>query len=350
MKSFRQYHLSIAQTFSNALKVREALIINDDLIIIIFKDSQRIIAVNHNLETLWTRDVDMHTRDYVYPTLTVRKDARLYSIADIDTVRLFSIEGELLFTFPHEAWYSFLGTGSYFQGDSVLFVAPLSESDWLLLVDTRTFQVLHKYKLDGYQEYNYSFHATPSPDIIFLDLAAGQDDTRLFSVQCSKEQLHVTEMTDCNDQIFGAFSPSGKEFATAPHYNEGIKVFSFPSGKLIAEISQEQLFEDRNEYPAENEDSLNYKVMYLNDETLLAITRFGRLLLIRRATMTCFGELLLEGCKIVPYNFEGALATEAGEIEDYEGEVSDVQLLSDNSILVNHSDGRLMIYHREAGL
>lgn len=238
-QSFQQFQLPIARTFSTDQKVKEALIVGDDLIVITFKDSQQIVAVNYNLDALWKREVDMHACDYVYPTLTVRRDAQLYSIADINTVHLFSIEGELLFTFPHEAWYSFLGTGCYFQGNSVLFVAPLSESDWLLLVDTRTFQVLHKYKLDGHQEYNYSFHATPSPDTVFLGLAAGQDDTRLFSIQCSNEQLHVTELTDCNDQIFGAFSPSGKEFATASHYNEGIKVWSFPLSKLIAEISQE---------------------------------------------------------------------------------------------------------------
>jgi hypothetical protein len=346
MHSFIQFNLPLARSYSNGLKVLETSLVNSGLIIATYSDSRRIVVLNDNLEVVWEREADMQYGNYVYPRVALRADGQMYATSDINNIQFFAADGSLLHEFPHEEWYSFLGTDCYFSGQYALFVTPAPGGDKLVLVNTENFQIIQEYVIDGYQEFSYDFHATPAADKILMDLSAGQDDTRLFSIQLS-DQLTVTELTMCNDEIFGSFAPSGKEFSTAPHYDEGIKIFSFPSPSLIAAITQEDLFEGRNEYPAASEDTLEYRVLYLNDEVLLTITRFGRLLLIRRDTMTCFGELLLEGCQLTGYNMRGAAVKEGEEIEDYEGSVGDVKLLSDNKILVTHRDGSLRLYSIE---
>ncbi|SFW73450.1 hypothetical protein [Chitinophaga sancti] len=344
MQSFVQFNLPIAYSFSNGLKVLETTIVNDDLLVVTFKESQQIVALNNKLELIWTGEPSINVGNYVYPRVAMREDGEMYAITDISSVKFYATDGLLLAEFPHEQWYSFLGTGCHFSGNKALFVTPSGGGDKLLVVSIPDFQILHEHTLDGYQEYAYGFHATSSPGIVLLDLAAGQDDTRLFSIRLLPGAIEVTELRACNDEIFGAFAPSGKEFVTAPHYDEGIKVFSFPGVEQIAEITQPALFEGRDEYPAANEDSLEYRVIYLDDEVLLTTTRFGRLLLIRRATMTCFGELLLEGNRLIPYNQRGAVAQEGEEIEDYEGQIGDTKLLAGAALLVAHRDAGLRVY------
>lgn len=345
MHSFVQFNLPVAHSFSNGLKVLETRIVNDDLIIVTFNDSQQLVALNNKLEQVWSGAPKMAFGNYVYPRVAMREDGKMYCTSDISHVQFYVADGSLLSSFPHEQWYSFLGSGCHFFRDMAVFVTPSPGGDKLLVVSTIDFQVLFEYTLDGYQEYSYDFHATPASDTIFLDLSAGQDDTRLFSIRfLSADDVEIRELTVCNDEIFGAFAASGKEFVTAPHYSEGIKVFSFPDVAQVAEITQPALFEGRNEYPAANEDSLEYRVIYLNDEILLTITRFGRFLLIRRDTMTCFGELLLEGNQLLAYNLKGAVAQEGEEIEDYEGQVGEVKLLPGGRILVAHREGSLRVY------
>lgn len=344
MHSFVQYHLPVAYSFSSGLKILETAIVNDELIVVTFSNSAQIVALNYDLEPVWTREPEMAFGNYVYPRVTVRQDNSMFCTSDINHVKFYSVDGTLLASFPHEEWYSFLGSGCHFSGDVALFVTPSPGGDKLMLVSTVDFSVIQEYTLDGYQEYAYGFHATSAPDLVFMDLAAGQDDTRLFKIRIQPDGMELSELTACNDEIFGAFAPSGKEFVTAPHYGEGIKVFSFPGGMQLAEIMQKTLFEGRNEYPAANDDSLEYQVIYLNDDVLLTVTRFGRLLLIKRDEMLCFGELLLEGNQLTAYNMKGRAVQEGEEIEDYEGEVGAVKLLGEGRILVGYRDGSLRVY------
>ena len=339
------HHLSIEKTLALENKIQETILLNDDCIII--THNNQFSAINANLELMWTKPADLKAEGYVYPTLNIHPNGQLYAICNINSVRFFTIENELLFTYEHEAWASFLGTECFFTTQYALFVAPSETGDKLVVVSLSNYSVINTYPLDANQEINYTFVATPDPKLIFLDWAAGQDDTRQFKLEINNDgELKIEEISSCNDRIFGAFSPSGTEFVTAPHYDEGIEVHSFPAMETIGDLPQETLFENSDEeYPSENEDSLNYSAIYLNNETLLTISRFGRLLLINRKTMTLTGQLTLEGCALKAFNANGDLAQPNEEIEEYEGEVSDIKLLPNNRILVRHTKGHLNTYN-----
>lgn len=347
MASIQQIQLPVTQRLATHTKVVETIVVNSNNIVLTFADSKTIAGFNGNLEQQWSLETDLSGRDYVYPAITVHPGGQLLGITNINSVRLIDTTGKELFAYKHANWEAFLGADCFFSGNYVLFITPSEEGDLLMTASLDSFEIKHSYQLEGNQEYHYSFFASPDPGIVILDMAAGQEESRLFSIEIySDGTLNMEEIISCEDRIFGSFSPSGQEFVTAPHYDEELEVHSFPEMEVIASVSQEELFEGREEeYPAESDDGLNYHAMYLDDNTLLTITRFGRLLLTDRSSMLCTGELILEGCGIKAYDIGGEPVQEGAEIEDYEGEVSDVQLLDKGKLLVKHKEGELRIYH-----
>lgn len=345
--SFRQIPLAIKKEIRPNLEIAAVIPVENGNILLKYEGSPMLSKLDEQLEVLWTKDFGLRSKNYVYADVSAHPNGTLYGITESDNFRLMTPSGGTLFSYEHDDWPPFMGANCFFAGRWVLFIIPTPTGDKLLQLDLETLGIAARYDLEGDQEYRYTFTATPDPGIIFIDAAAGQDDAHLFIITIQKDgRLDIAEATQCLDRIVGNFSPDGQSFVMAPHYDEGIEIYSFPAIARIAGLPQETLFAGRNEYPCEDEDTIDYTVLFLNDQLLISLTRFGRLLLIDRATMACTGELLLEGNEIIAYDQGGKPVTGDADILDYSGEVGDV-IVVPAGLLAVHSSGSLRLYGME---
>ena len=344
MAPFQQIHLPLKKQLIPAQPLAGLVPAENGHVFLKYKNSPLLSKADQALNILWTKDFQLQSKDYVYPNISAHPGVQLFGITEADNFRLVTGEGSEVFRYDHDSWGAFLGSASIFIGQWVLFAVPSAGGDLLIQLDLTTLQTV-SHVLEGDQEFHYTFTATPLPNVVFMACAAGQDDCLIHTIAVSPSgAVEIRESEHCRDRILGNFSPDGRSFVTAPHYSEGIRVHSFPDMVCIAELSQEKMFAGRNEYPSEEEeDTLEYTVYFLNNHTLVALTRYGRLLLVDRATMACFGELLLEGNRIIAYDQAGKPAASADEVLDYAGETGDVTLV-EGGLVTTFSDGSLRLF------
>nr|WP_199083172.1 hypothetical protein [Pedobacter sp. ASV19] len=286
MKDFLRIELPVVQQFSDLELQVEGFATHHDFLLVHFKNSPVVARLDQRLQLQRKMDIGLRSTSYVMPRLSIAPDGKLFAATQINTISIFNFEGQVQFTYRHDDWNSFLGSNCFFTGDGkyVLFITPGVNNDMLFVLDLANYELKTNIHLDGNQEYNYTFTATPHQESVFLEAAAGQDDCRLYNIQILHNEVSVEEIHACTDRVMGYFAPNRMEFVTAPHYDEGIEIYSFPTIEKVWEISQEKIFEGREEYISEDPDLLDYQVLYLNDKVLVAKTRFGRLLLINRDT------------------------------------------------------------------
>ncbi|SDD77276.1 hypothetical protein [Niabella drilacis] len=318
--------------------------VGNNKILAITKDKPEIIALNNDLTFLWKRNFLLHWGKYVPPRITISPDDLLIGIAEINAIRLATIDGTVLFRQEHEAWDAFLGGDLFFTENHVLFVTPGPEKDRLTMMELSNFKIISTIELPGRQENNYTFHRTPHPEMILLEAAAGQDDCTLFLIKQSTGNITIEELKVCNDRIMGGFSPDGGLFVTAPHYDEGIEWFSFPLVNRAGEISQSEIFNNVDPLPAEEPDSLNYQTLFIADKIIAVLTRFGRILLINIDTGKIVTELTLQELEPKGYDEGGQETRDPEKIYDYASDLTELKFVAPNRLLARHSSGKLLSY------
>lgn len=316
-----------------------------------FNKDTHVIRLDKDLNQIWRKALNAQTEEYVNCALTASPDGKYLALSGYESVRVLDMEGNLVWIFVHDGWDKFQGTTCTFSADSELiwFVAPASssmENDALHVVRLSDHKVVDVWMMNGNREYNYTIHTTPDKNVMMIDGSAGQDSTIMYLAQLQGCKIVCEELTECDDRIMGTFSPNGKEFVTAPHYDEDIIWYSFPDVAQSASMQQEALFNGRDEYPTtEDSDSLEYVVLHINNKTVLAFTRYGRLLLIDRDTLQCTGELLPEGCEIRAYDMAGRPTTDPKKILDYAGEIVTVTVNNQHQLLITHNSGEVRLYN-----
>lgn len=311
-----------------------------------FSARPEVILLDASLQEVWRKDLQAQTTHYVTCEIAASPDGKLIALSGETAVRITDNNGQLLWQYDHDAWYHFLGSGCFFSADAqyVWFVSP-GHQDTLHMVRLSDFKIVDSHPLEANQECTYIFLATPDKEKFLIEAPAGQDGITLYLVQFSDGKMVVEELVQCSDSVAGNFSPDGKAFVTGPYADEEIQLFSFPDMEKTAQLSQEELFNISDRYKAaEDPDNVNYTVLFINNDTLIAFTRFGRLLLIDRHTLTCFGELLPEGCDIRAYDANGRPTTDPGAIVDYGGDIVTVQLNKQGQLVITHSVGEVRVY------
>jgi hypothetical protein len=332
---FLTIQLPISRQLSPGAKRSSIVSLNDGGYLLSFEDKPGVIRLDAHLKEVWSRDLQAQKTGYVSSHISANADGSLIAVAGCNDIRIFDAEGNVRWTFPHEPWNHFSGANCFFSADNTLLwiIAP-GNPDQLCVVRTADFSILDHYTLEGSRENSYDFMATPDKEKVLIQIAAGQDDATLYLAQLIAGKIVVQELSACNDRIAGNFPPNGKEFATGPHEDEGIEIFAFPSFEKTGSLEQSNLFASATGFAdSEDPDTLNYTVLFLNDTTLLAFTRFGRLLLVNRHTMTCVGELLTEGNDIKAYNEDGSVTTDSTAIIEYAGDIVTVQVNGQQLIL-----------------
>lgn len=346
--SFVQIQLSICREISSALSPSGIHEMGKSGFLIRFRNSTLISRVDLDLNEIWCKDFGIRTAPMETYQLAISADGLLLGVIYMGEFKIIDLDGNILFVLKQGVYSPYQGPGCYFSADNELIwvISPdLELGDQVYALNRNDFSILASKRLKAGEEYIYTFCPTPDDRSIILDAAAGQDDGLLFLVKVTDGNMEVEELKQCNDRIMGSFAPKGQEFVTAPHYDEGLEIFSFPDIEKIASVEQDAIFKGRTEYPSdEDEDRLNYNVFYLNDQYILVFTRYHRLLLIERKSMRCTSELLLEGCKINAYNQSGEITTLSEEIYDYEGEIWDLKLTGNHQLLIQHKSGNIMLY------
>lgn len=316
-----------------------------------FNKDPKVLRLDKDLQQIWKKDLQAQTADYVNCTITACPAGKLMAISGSDTIRVMDIDGNLEWVFPYDGWENFLGSSCTFSNDGQLiwFIVPASsvlENDILYVVRMSDHKVQDTWMMEGNQQYSYTIYAAPDKASVLIEAAAGQDNNLLYRASLTEHKIAVQELTQCDDRIIGTFAPGGHEFVTAPHADGGIIVYSYPEIKEVATLEQDELFAERNEYPSEEDtDTLEYVVQHISDKTLLAFSRFGRLLLIDRNTMQCTGELLPEGCEIRAYDMAGRPTKDPSRIVDYAGEIVTVCVNKQRQLLLTHNAGEVRLYN-----
>jgi hypothetical protein len=313
-----------------------------------FASQPLITKLNANLEIVWEKIILGQNTNYVSSKLSASSDGRLIAIAGMTDMRILNAEGtRVLHTVEHGSWGWFLGAACYFARDNktIWYVLPgdINETDELQVMDAKTFEVVASYPLLESQQYTYAFHATPINDIILLEAAAGQEKSILMQLQLNNGIISLTELTQCDDVIMGNFAPSGKEFVMAPHFDGSLAIYSFPEIAGIAELDQVAIFDGSKDFPAAEQDSINYNVFFVDDHNILVVSQFGRLLLLDRKDLRCKAEVMPEGIEFTAYDLDGNPTTNPDYIFDYSSNIINVMIVH-NKLLLTTGDGQLCSY------
>lgn len=320
----------------------------DGEILMNFASQPLITKLNANLEIVWEKIMQGQHANYVSSKLSASSDGRLIAIAGITDMRILDAEGtRVLRTVEHRSWGWFLGAACYFARDNktIWYVLPgeENETDELQVMDAATFEVTAAYPLLGSQQYTYTFHATPDNNIILLEAAAGQEQSILMQLQLNNGVISLAELTQCENVIMGNFAPSGKEFVMAPHYDGPLEIYSFPDIAGIAEQEQEAIFDGSKDFPAAEPDNINYSALFVDDNNILVVSQFGRLLLLDRKDLRCKAEIMPEGIEFTAYNLDGNPTANPDYIFDYSSNIINVMIVH-NKLLLTTGDGQLRSY------
>ncbi|HEY9259822.1 hypothetical protein [Chitinophaga sp.] len=348
MSQFPHINLSLKNKLTFTANPVNVVPLPNGEILMNFASQPLITKLNADLEIVWEKIMKGQNANYVSSKLSASSDGRLIAIAGMTDMRILDAEGTtVLHTVTHESWGWFLGAACYFARDNktIWYVLPgdKNETDELQVMDAATFEVIASYPLLESQQYAYSFHSTPDNGIILLEAAAGQEETILMQLQLNDGIISLTELTQCEDVIMGNFAPSGKEFVMAPHYDGPLEIYSFPEITKVAALDQVTIFDGSKDFPAAEPDNINYSVFFVDDNNILIVSQFGRLLLLDRKDLRCKAEVMPEGIEFTAYDLDGNPTTNPDYIYDYSSNIINVMIVHDK-LLMTTGDGQLRSY------
>lgn len=314
-----------------------------------FASQPLITKLNAGLEIVWEKIIQGKNTKYVSSKLSVSSDGRLIAIAGMTDMRILDAEGtQVLHTAEHASWGWILGAACYFSKDNktIWHVLPgdENEADKLQVIDAVTFDVITSYPLLESRQHVYTFHATPYNHVIFLEAAAGQEKSTLMQLQLNDGVISLTPLAQCDNMIMGNFSPSGKEFVMASHYDGPLEIYAFPEIVKVAAQDQEAIFDGSKDYPAVEPDNINYSVCFIDDNNILIVSQFGRLLLLDRKDLRCKAEVIPEGIEFIAYDQDGNPTDNPDYIYDYSSNIVNVMIVHEK-LLLTTADGQLRSYH-----
>lgn len=348
MSQFSHINLSLKNKLTFTANPVNVVPLPNGEILMNFASQPLITKLNTNLEIVWEKIIPGQHANYVSSKLSASSDGRLMAIAGRNDMRILDAEATtILHTVEHESWGWFLGAACYFARDNktIWYVLPgdKNETDELQVMDAVTFEVITSYPLLESLQYTYAFHTTPDNGIILLEAAAGEEKSILMQLQMNNGIISMTELTQCDDVIMGNFSPSGKEFVMAPHYDGPLEIYSFPEIEQVAEQGQEAIFDGSKDFPAAEPDNINYSVFFVDDNNILVVSQFGRLLLLDRTDLRCKAEVMPEGIEFTAYSLDGNPTTNPDYIFDYSSNIINVMMVHDQ-LLITTGEGQLRSY------
>lgn len=348
MSQFPHINLPLQRKLTFTANPVNVIPLPDEEVLMNFASQPLITKLNADLEIVWEKIMQGRNTNYVSSKLSASTDGSLIAIAGMNDIRILNADGTtVLHTIEHGSWGWFLGAACYFSRDNktIWYVLPGDENttDELQVMDITTFEVIATHPLHESHQYTYAFHATPDNDTILLDAAAGQETCLLMQLQWKDGDIILTNLSQCDDMIMGNFAPSGTAFVMAPHYDEPLEIYSFPDITQIAAQDQAAIFDGSKDFPAAEPDNINYSVFFIDENNILVVSQFGRLLLLDRKELRCKAEVMPEGIEFTAYDLDGNPTTNPDYIYDYSSNIINVMIVH-NKLLLTTNDGQLRSY------
>lgn len=345
---FKQINLQIIKEIKPALQPYVIVPCFDGGFLVQYKDSCVVSRYDPNYNLLWEKEIGILPHQYSSFKLTF---GRFIGVHGTNAVLIYDDKANLLYKQDHSPWKFHESSDCFFappdsEGkEYIWFYIPENGGARLQVLDASNFAVIDSIWQEG-TDYHYSFHSTPDSNKIFIHLAAGQDGCQLLEAQLIDQKISLKALHQCNDLSIWSFSPNGKEAIFTDPYGLGrIVLFSFPDMEILAETDEEELFADRDEFPAANTDSIEDPACFLSDNIIMIRTGYGRFLLVDRTTLQCIGEMRPEGCHINAFDHRDEELTDATVIMDYDHDIFDVTVTEKGQLIIITSSNGIKIYH-----
>lgn len=341
MSQFPHINLSLKHQQTFPANPASVVPLPDGEMLLNFASQPLVIKLDAKLEIVWEK-----TMNFIVGKLSAAVDGGLIAIGGMTDIQILDGEGSrVLHTIEHQPWERFAGADCGFTRDNktIWYIIPGDETDQLQVMDATTFKVIATYPLLESQLHSYKFYTTPDEDVLLLEAAAGQEETMLMQIQLKEGVILMTELTQCADEIMGNFAPSGKEFVVAPHYDGPVNIYAFPEMALVAAIAQSTIFEASIDFPSLEPDNINYTVFFIDDNNMLVLTQFGRLLLLDRKELRCKAAIIPAEIVFTAHNMAGHPTTVPDEIYDYSSNIISVMIVHDQ-LLLTTAEGALRSY------
>lgn len=281
-----------------------------------FWDHPEVVILDAGLNEVQRLDLQAQSEGYCSTEVAMSRNGALLALSTRTELRLVDRRGAVLRRLPHHAWDAFTGSRCFFDAQGRLwYVRPrdddeATESGVLTVLDPASGAAVFEQAIESDVGH---FVLSPLPDHAgaLIDVACGQDGSFLHLARLTGAGLTIEEYP-FDDRIFcGGFSPNGSEFITGTHSGDAVKVHSFPGGQVIASVKGKTIFAG-DDLGGQFGDDVGYQAIFLDDDHLLADTRFGRMLLIDRRTMQLIGTVWPPGYELRGYDAGGGLAYEGG--------------------------------------
>jgi hypothetical protein len=309
--------------------------------IISFRDHPDVVILDPQLKELQRLDLQAQSQQYCATSVAMSRDSRLLALSTRTDLRIVNRRGDVLHRISHQAWESFAGSSCFFDlKDRLWYVRPGDKpgtNDRLTIIDPNSGAMVAEQIIQN-EIGHFELFPCPDHESALIDVGCGQDGSFLYLARLTGGGLTLQRYPFSDRTFYGGFSPDGQEFATGAHQGDAIKIHSFPSGRVIASIESEKIFA-ADDLVGEGPDVVGYQAIFLNDDLLLAETRFGRMLLINRRKMQLVGTVWPPGYRLRGYDESGKETDEPSKILDYEGGLTSLHPVGVGRVLSVYNEG-----------
>jgi hypothetical protein len=292
--------------------------------IVTFKNKPEAIKLDAQLQTVWERNYNTHTEDYITASIALHPDNNCMAISTRETITIKDDKGTTIFEIKHKPWESFNGSQNFFTTHGQYFINLLPfayHNDDLLQIRTLpSFDIVQEIPIPCGYSYYY-FYGTSNPNQVIISPASGQDESPVYILTIDNQKATLKEWHVCYDLIIGNLSHNGNQVITTLHYGSKIQSIALHDNKVVTIITEEDVF---NANPEEEPDGFEYAKFMGPNDLIIIKSRNGKLIAVNSQTKTLLGALVPEGL------------TAMDMVVDY--------CIDNSKILINHNSTTIALY------
>jgi hypothetical protein len=237
--------------------------------------------------------------------IAVSPDGQYLGSSLRDRTCVMTARGEVIREVRHDPWSDCAGGGCTFSPDGLCFwaVRPSGEERQVTVEVTACdgWRAIALEEFEAEEDGYWTLAPHPEGEVVGLWVGAGQAGQWLYWSALTDERLYVEEEPALDGTGPPVFHPAGGEFLTDSLDDGLLRRHRFPSGKVIGQITDGELFPSDD--PEDDRDPFSGYVQYLTDCRAMALSSNGRLSLLDLGAMRFEGAVPLEGRPLRPHRF-----------------------------------------------
>jgi hypothetical protein len=293
--------------------------------LISFQDGPEVICFDANLDESWRLAANIRRPKYGRLSFALSPDQQFLACANEEGVFILDRKGAPIHSYPHDINHRYTTSGCCFDSRNRLWC--VQASDWnlrmatVIVIEPQSGAIIARqaFRCEGG---HFAFYPSRDLDTVLLDEACGQDGSFLYVARLTDSELTVSNYGFSDRTFYWGFSADGGEFATGAHrQGSALQIHAFPGGQVIGSAASQTVFSNDSmvsDYP----DSIGYQAMFLDENHLVADTRYKRMILLRRDGLQLLGTVWAEGDQLRGYESRGHETSDPALIDTYEAEIS----------------------------